>query len=64
MATYDYIITCEDCKKEVNKYLHKHCPKCGSAPDKHVMHNYDPKWHEGDIYCGICDTFVRYYDAG
>jgi hypothetical protein len=62
MEKYEEI--CEPCKRVVNKYLHKHCPKCNASPDTHVMHNYDAMWHEGDIHCGICDTFVRSYDAG
>ena len=55
---------CIPCDIVVNKYLHVHCPKCGSAPDKHELLNYDAMWHEGDIYCRLCDTFVRSYDAG
>lgn len=40
------------------------CPECGSSGKNHYMTNYDAMWHEGDIYCSLCDTFVRYYDAG
>jgi len=54
---------CEKCKVCVWGN-HKHCPKCDSAPEKHRMENYDSMWHEADIYCNICNEFVRYWDAG
>lgn len=43
---------------------HLHCPECGSPPSDHEVRNYDMMWHEGDIHCSKCNTFVRYYDAG
>lgn len=56
---------CDKCQKEVwSAYLHKHCPECDSAPENHELRNYSMMWHEGDIHCGKCGTFVRYYDAG
>jgi len=54
---------CADCKTIVAKN-HTHCPKCNSAPENHRLENYDPKWHDGDIFCNGCDTFVRDWDAG
>lgn len=38
------------------------CKKCGSK-DLEVR-NYNMMWHDGDLYCKMCDTFVRTYDAG
>lgn len=42
----------------------KTCPKCGSTPDKHEVRNYNPIWRDGDVYCMVCNTKVRDYDAG
>lgn len=56
---------CEFCHCRVwSNYTHKHCPNCNADPSTHVMKNYSMMWHEGDIYCGKCDTYVRGYDAG
>lgn len=38
------------------------CPKCGSFSRE--MRNYSMMWHEGDIHCAACGTFIRYFDAG
>lgn len=38
------------------------CPKCGSTTFE--MRNYDMMWHEGDIHCASCGTFIRDFDAG
>ena len=40
------------------------CPKCDSSPDHREMRNYSITWHDGDIHCTICGTFVRSFDAG
>lgn len=38
------------------------CPQCGS---EHVaVENHDAMWHDGDIVCQDCRTYVRMYDAG
>ncbi len=38
------------------------CPECGSKSTR--MENYSMMWHEGDIVCNDCDTYVRGFDAG
>ncbi len=38
--------------------------KCKCDKPSPVMYNYEMMWHEGDICCGQCDKFIRYYDAG
>lgn len=45
-------------------FPHAHCPKCDSPPSKHRMTDYDPMWHEANIYCNECNAYVRHYDAG
>jgi transcription elongation factor Elf1 len=40
------------------------CPKCGSESSRHEVRNYDMMWHDGDVYCKDCGTYVRGYDAG
>lgn len=55
---------CEPCGVVVNSILHKHCPKCGSSPRRHEIRNYSMMWHDGDIHCIDCGTYVRGYDAG
>lgn len=40
------------------------CPKCGAPPSQHIVRNHNLAWHDGDVYCGKCNAFVRYYDAG
>lgn len=42
--------------------LRNSCPECHS--DKVTLLNYDMKWHNGDIVCSLCGTYVRGYDAG
>lgn len=54
---------CEPCKVVVAKN-HKHCPQCGSPPSAHEMRNYNMMWHDGDIHCVLCGTYVRSWDAG
>lgn len=64
----DHVLYCPaPCAACDNVYVysnHIHCPKCGSAPSEHEVKNYDMMWHEGDVHCKRCDTFVRYWDAG
>jgi len=56
---------CEKCEKTLNCFgPHTHCPKCGSPPNQHELRNYSMMWHEGDIVCLNCETYVRGYDAG
>lgn len=38
------------------------CPDCGS--NKTSVENHDLNWHDGDVVCDDCDTYVRMYDAG
>lgn len=38
------------------------CAQCGSTET--AMRDYDPRWHEGDIYCAKCGVFMRHFDAG
>lgn len=42
----------------------KVCPKCGAGPEKWEVRDYNLLWHDGDIYCTVCETFIRMYDAG
>lgn len=55
---------CMPCEKYFEYGNHKHCPKCNSAPDRHELRNYNMMWHDGDIYCMDCGTYVRMWDAG
>lgn len=55
---------CDKCNGRFYYAHHKHCPKCGSSPRDHEVRNYSMMWHEGDVYCIKCDTYVRDYDAG
>lgn len=43
---------------------HKHCPTCNSPPSAHELRNYNFSFHDGDIHCSLCGTYVRDYDAG
>ncbi len=38
------------------------CPKCGCK--KFELRNYSAIWHDGDIHCAACGTFIRSFDAG
>lgn len=38
------------------------CPNCGCTQTE--MRNYSMMWHEGDIHCAECGTFIRTFDAG
>jgi uncharacterized Zn finger protein (UPF0148 family) len=38
------------------------CPDCGAA--KFELRNYSEIWHDGDIHCAKCGTFIRRFDAG
>lgn len=40
------------------------CPTCNSDDSQHVLINYEPMWHEGDIVCKLCGSKVRKFDAG
>ena len=42
----------------------KTCPHCGSTPDKWEVRDYDLAMMMGDIYCTVCNGFIRTYDAG
>lgn len=39
------------------------CPDC-LENEVGVLENYDPMWHDGDINCKQCGTYIRMYDAG
>lgn len=47
--------------KEYN-VLYNTCPECGGTDTR--MENYSAMWHEADIVCNKCHTFVRSWDAG
>lgn len=56
---------CYKCKKTNGLFgIHTHCPNCDSPPENHEIRNYSMMWHEGDIHCKLCGTYVRMYDAG
>lgn len=38
------------------------CPTCGGT-ETH-MENYNMMWHDGDIVCTACNTYIRMWDAG
>jgi hypothetical protein len=38
------------------------CPECGSQNT--VLENHSMIWHDGDIVCADCRTYVRGWDAG
>lgn len=40
------------------------CPKCDSPPSEHEVHNHSAVWHDGDVYCKRCGSYVRMFDAG
>ena len=40
------------------------CPKCGSESKDHEVRNHDLMWHDGDVHCLKCGTYVRTFDAG
>lgn len=40
------------------------CPGCGAPPSQHEVRNYSLMWHDGDVHCTKCGTYVRPYDAG
>jgi len=49
-------------KKEETKY--GYCPKCNSDPSKHKVRNFNRMWGDGDVYCTICESYVRGFDTG
>lgn len=57
--TKDGDLKCAKC----SSVAYRHCPSCGDCPP-HTMSNYDMMWHEADIHCKSCGTFVRTWDAG
>jgi hypothetical protein len=58
-------VFCNQCRQWVwSLYTHKHCPKCGADPDHQEIRNYNMAFHDGDIHCTKCGTYVRAYDAG
>jgi hypothetical protein len=40
------------------------CPKCDAPPSEHEVRNHSLMWHDGDVHCKKCGTYVRDYDAG
>jgi hypothetical protein len=63
--SYDELLKLADASgKKDSGSFHEHCPKCGADPSKHEVRNYSMMWHEGDVYCLMCNTFVRSFDAG
>lgn len=39
------------------------CPTCHST-DSLEVRNHSLMWHDGEVWCGKCDIYVRSYDAG
>lgn len=46
----------------VLRYGMSACPACASSNTS--VHNYNAMWHDGDVMCDDCGTYVRMYDAG
>ena len=42
--------------------IRNQCPECGS--DDSTVVDYDPMWHDGDVVCNRCNTYIRAWDAG
>lgn len=38
------------------------CSRC--ACGKTEIRNYDAMWHDGQVHCKDCGTYIREYDAG
>lgn len=57
-------IKCDKCKKENLFRTCIHCPKCDSPPSDHEVRNYNMMWHDGDVICKKCETYIRSWDAG
>lgn len=55
---------CKKCDKTWIFGQHVHCPKCDSPPSDHEVRNYSMMWHDGDVVCTKCETYVRGWDAG
>ncbi len=56
------------CKRHLGPVQEAHrekmtCKNCGTY-GKTEMRNYSMMWHEADIHCANCGTFLRYWDAG
>lgn len=45
----------------INDY--KKCPKCNKTENLEVR-EYNPTWHDGEVWCKKCNVKVRNYDAG
>ncbi len=41
-----------------------HCPNCNASPKKFELRDYSLVWHDGEIWCTACETFIRHWDAG
>lgn len=39
------------------------CPGCSAESNFHEVRNYSAIWHDGDVYCMNCGSYVRRYDA-
>lgn len=48
--------------KKIDNIDRRTCPVCLSKNLE--VRNYDMAWHDGDIYCKDCGTYVRRFDAG
>jgi hypothetical protein len=40
------------------------CKNCGAPPSEQEVRNHDPMMHDGEVWCTVCNTKVRDYDAG
>lgn len=59
------LVFSNDAYKNVFKRWAAHrnkCPECGSKSVS--VKDYNPMWQDGNLVCDICQTFVRYWDAG
>ena len=48
---------------DIKRAIREVCPEC-LENGVGVLENYDPMWHDGDINCKQCGTYIRMYDAG
>jgi glucosamine-phosphate N-acetyltransferase len=61
-AMQKYLGKPEELINDVIRYIYSACPKCASRNTS--VKNHSLMWHDGDITCDICETYVRMYDAG
>jgi hypothetical protein len=62
LARPDVTVDTEKLCDYVLRYGMSACPACASSNTS--VHNYNMMWHDGDVKCDDCGTYVRMYDAG